>query len=67
VLFRSFPEANALIQSGGGLSVSSRSDFSQFLERLEQDQNKIMAHNAQLFVDSQTGATELIMKDLIQN
>jgi 3-deoxy-D-manno-octulosonic-acid transferase len=66
-MHQKFPEANALIQSGGGLSVSSRSDFSQFLERLEQDQNKIMAHNAQLFVDSHTGATELIMKDLIQN
>jgi 3-deoxy-D-manno-octulosonic-acid transferase len=62
-----FPEANALIYAGGGLSVSSRNDFLQFLERLEKDQNKIMAHNAQLFIQSNTGATELIMKDLIQN
>ncbi|MFM2195831.1 MAG: hypothetical protein RL092_1431 [Bacteroidota bacterium] len=61
-----FPEADALIESGGGLSVSSRSDFLQFLERLEQDQNKNMAKNALLFVQSQTGATEKIMKDLTQ-
>jgi 3-deoxy-D-manno-octulosonic-acid transferase len=62
-----FPEAKALIEAGGSLSVSSRSDFLQFLERLEKDQNKIMAHNAKLFIQSNTGATELIMKDLIQN
>ncbi len=62
-----FPEAQALIDAGGGLSVSSRSDFLQFLDHIEKDNNKSMAENALRFVRLHTGATKLIMNDLIQN
>lgn len=62
-----FPEAQALIEAGGGLSVSSQSDFLQFLDRIEKGHHKTMAENAFHFIRLHTGATKLIMNDLIQN
>ena len=59
-----FPEAYALIQAGGATEVSNKSDFQAFLTQMDSEKNAEMSHKSHLFVQSQIGATSLILNDL---
>ena len=59
-----FPEAYALIQAGGATEVSNKSDFQAFLNLMDSEKNAEMSHKSHLFVQSQIGATSLILNDL---
>jgi 3-deoxy-D-manno-octulosonic-acid transferase len=59
-----FPEATAMIQAGGAMEVSNKSDFHRFLSKMNSKERTEMSNKSRLFVQSQTGATRLILNDL---
>jgi 3-deoxy-D-manno-octulosonic-acid transferase len=59
-----FPEAAAMIQVGGAMEVSNKSDFDAFLSKMNSKERTEMSNKSRLFVQSQTGATRLILNDL---
>jgi 3-deoxy-D-manno-octulosonic-acid transferase len=59
-----FPEANAMLQAGGAKEVSNKSDFQAFLNLMDSEKKAEMSNKSLLFVQSQTGATTLIINDL---
>jgi 3-deoxy-D-manno-octulosonic-acid transferase len=60
-----FPEASALVKSGGGFYIYDESSFHQIIYKLKDDSIRMIAGNASAnFVKSQTGATKLILQQL---
>lgn len=63
-IHKKFPEAAAIIQAGGAMEVRNKADFQIFLANMDSEIRVEMSKNAKIFVQSQTGATQLILNDL---
>ena len=63
--YQKFEEANYLVQSGGGFSISNFSDFEKLMKNLEEEKfYKNASSHAKNYVLENQGATDLIFKAL---
>jgi 3-deoxy-D-manno-octulosonic-acid transferase len=61
-----FPEASGLVNASGGYAISSYKDFKSKLDKLVGDSglNHQIGKNAKHFIESQTGATQIIFDSI---
>lgn len=60
-----FPEAQAMIDTGGAMQLSNKEDFTKFVIQMDGEMKAKMAKSAGEYVQSQVGATEIILSDLL--
>jgi 3-deoxy-D-manno-octulosonic-acid transferase len=58
-----FPEAADFIHAGIGFSISSKQEFEQAFSYAQANQGEL-ANKAKAFIQSKTGATEIILRTL---
>jgi len=62
---KKFPEAKALIDAGGAIEISNRTEFNVAIDFFSDKMNyENASNNCSLFVKSQTGASKLIMNSI---